>query len=106
MENLLDENGLGGERIILRMTGCPNGCARPYMAELGFVGRSPKKYAIYLGGNEEGTRLARLYDQNVKVEELPEKLGGLFSRFKSERGGGERFGDYCARVLWAEQNVN
>ena len=106
VENLLDENGLGDERIILRMTGCPNGCARPYMAELGFVGRSPKKYAIYLGGNEEGTRLARLYDQNVKVEELPEKLGGLFSRFKSERGGGERFGDYCARVLWAEQNVN
>ena len=102
VENLLDENGLGDERIILRMTGCPNGCARPYMAELGFVGRSPKKYAMYLGGNEEGTRLARLYDQNVRVEELPEKLGGLFSRFKSERGGGERFGDYCARVLWSE----
>ena len=105
VENLLDENGLGDERIILRMTGCPNGCARPYMAELGFVGRSPKKYAVYLGGNEEGTRLAWLYDQNVKVEEFPEKLGGLFSRFKSEREGDERFGDYCTRVLWPEQNA-
>ena len=77
VENLLEDNGLGDERVILRMTGCPNGCARPYMAELGFVGKRPSVYALYLGGNEEGTRLSRLYDQNVKVDELPEKLGGL-----------------------------
>ena len=105
VENLLEDNGLGDERVILRMTGCPNGCARPYMAELGFVGRRPNMYALYLGGNEEGTRLSRLYDQNVKVDELPEKLGGLFARFKAERDNSERFGDFCARVVWPEQDV-
>ena len=65
LESELGRQGLSGEQISIHMTGCPNGCARPYMAELGFVGRSPNKYAVYLGGNEEGTRLARLYDQNV-----------------------------------------
>ena len=105
VENLLDDNGLGDERVVLRMTGCPNGCTRPYMAELGFVGRSPNKYAVYLGGNEEGTRLARLYDQNVKVDEIPEKVGGLFTRFRDERESKERFGDFCARVVWPEQGV-
>jgi len=102
VENLLDDNDLTGERIILRMTGCPNGCARPYIAELGFVGRSPNKYAVYVGGNEAGTRLGRLFDQNVKVEEIPVKIGELFARFKSEREEDERFGDYCCRVLWPE----
>ena len=105
VENLLEDNGLGNERVILRMTGCPNGCARPYMAELGFVGRRANIYALYLGGNEEGTRLSRLYDQDVKVEELPEKLGGLFARFKAERKNSERFGDFCARVVWPEQDA-
>jgi len=102
VENLLDDNDLTGERIILRMTGCPNGCARPYIAELSFVGRSPNKYAVYVGGNEAGTRLGRLFDQNVKVDEIPVKIGELFARFKSEREEDERFGDYCCRVLWPE----
>ena len=102
VENLLDDNNLTGERIILRMTGCPNGCARPYIAELSFVGRSPNKYAVYVGGNEAGTRLGRLFDQNVKVDEIPVKIGELFARFKSERQEDERFGDYCCRVVWPE----
>lgn len=102
VENLLDDNDLTGERIILRMTGCPNGCARPYIAELGFVGRSPNKYAIYVGGNEASTRLGRLFDQNVQVDQIPMKIGELFRRFKSEREEDERFGDFCCRVVWPE----
>ena len=90
------------EEIIVRMTGCPNGCARPYMAELGFVGRAPRKYNVYVGGNESGTRLNRVYLESVKDEEMESVLGGMLDRFKEGRQEGERFGDWSARVLWEE----
>lgn len=69
IEQLLAEIGLAGEEIIIRMTGCPNGCARPYTAELALVGRAPGKYQLYLGGNESSTRLGRLYKESVKNED-------------------------------------
>jgi sulfite reductase (NADPH) hemoprotein beta-component len=70
IEQLMTEVGLAGEEIIMRMTGCPNGCARPYTAEVAFVGKAPGKYQLYLGGNEAGTSLAALYKESVKSEEI------------------------------------
>ena len=69
------------------MTGCPNGCARPLMAELAFVGRAPGKYQLYLGGNAAGTRLGRLYKESVKNEEFASELRPLFERFAQRTAG-------------------
>lgn len=100
LEGLLTELGLKDEEIILRMTGCPNGCARPYMAELALVGKAPNKYQLYVGGNQTGTRLNRLYRDSVKGDDLVNELRPIFTRFIQERAPGERFGDFAARVLW------
>jgi sulfite reductase (NADPH) hemoprotein beta-component len=102
IEKLLAEVGLKDEEIIIRMTGCPNGCARPLMAEMAFVGRAPGKYQLYLGGNVASTRLGRLYKESVKIEEFVNELRPLFERFARERLGGERFGDFSERVLLQE----
>ena len=100
IDSLLTEVGLEGEELIIRMTGCPNGCSRPYLAELAFVGKAPNKYQLYLGGNEGSTRLNRLYKESVKGEEITNELRPLLIRYKNERLPGERFGDFSARVLW------
>jgi sulfite reductase (NADPH) hemoprotein beta-component len=100
IENLLAELGLKDEEIIIRMTGCPNGCARPYMAEIGFVGKAPGRYQIYLGGNEASTRLNRVYREVVKDPDIINELRPVLERFAGERIGKERFGDFCERVLW------
>ena len=102
IEGLLSEVGLGDHEIIIRMTGCPNGCARPYMAEIGFVGKAPGKYQIYLGGNEPSTRLNRLWKDSVKDADIINELRPLFARYAQERKSGERFGDWVARVVWNE----
>jgi sulfite reductase (NADPH) hemoprotein beta-component len=102
IENLLAELSLQNEELIVRMTGCPNGCARPYMAEVAFVGKSPNKYQLYLGGNEASTRMNRLYKDSVKGEELIPELRAILARFKTERAQGERFGDFCDRVILKE----
>jgi sulfite reductase (NADPH) hemoprotein beta-component len=81
------------------MTGCPNGCARPYTAEIAFVGKAPNKYQIYVGGNEASTRLNRLWKDSVKGEDLIPELRPLFLRFVQERQSGERFGDFCWRAV-------
>jgi sulfite reductase (NADPH) hemoprotein beta-component len=98
-EKLFAEVGLDKEEIVVRMTGCPNGCARPYMAEIGFVGRAPNKYQLYLGGNVSSTRLTKLYKENVKGEEFENELRPLLTRYVQERTRGERFGDWCDRVV-------
>ncbi len=93
--------GFGGEELVVRMTGCPNGCARPYSAEIGFVGRAPGKYNVMLGGNREGTRLARLYRESVAYDEIPNVLGGLFQQYAKERRAGQAFGDWAdAAPIW------
>jgi sulfite reductase (NADPH) hemoprotein beta-component len=102
---LLNEVGLPGEELIIRITGCPNGCARPYMAEVALVGRAPQKYQLYLGGNEPSTRLARVYKDNVAYGSVLDELRPLLVRFKAERQSGERFGDWVARVLFGELNL-
>jgi sulfite reductase (NADPH) hemoprotein beta-component len=103
IEALLAELGLSEEEIIIRMTGCPNGCARPFTAELALVGRAPGKYQLYVGGNQAGTRLGQLFRQSVKSDDIANELRPWFSRFARERLGAERFGDYCQRVLLQEQ---
>jgi sulfite reductase (NADPH) hemoprotein beta-component len=103
LEKLLEEVGLGGQEVTIRMTGCPNGCARPYMAELAFVGKAPGRYQIWLGGNEASTRLNRLYRDMVKDPDIVGELRPLFARYAQERVPEERFGDWVARALWQER---
>lgn len=106
IENLLDEVGVGGEEIVIRMTGCPNGCARPYMAELGFVGRSPGAYQVWFGGNESSTRLNRVWKEKVKDANMETELRPVFERFAKERNEGERFGDWADRTILNEDPAN
>jgi sulfite reductase (NADPH) hemoprotein beta-component len=102
IEGVLAELGLDDLEIVTRMTGCPNGCARPFMAEIGFVGKAPGRYQIYFGGNASSTRLNRLYRDSVKDPELINELRPILARYAQERQPDERFGDWCARVLWNE----
>jgi sulfite reductase (ferredoxin) len=94
----LADAGLAGEAVSVRVTGCPNGCARPYVAELALVGRSGNRYAIYAGGNREGTRLAEPLLDLVPITDVRARLGPLFLRYRYERASGEPFGDFCHRV--------
>ncbi len=93
--------GFGGEELVVRMTGCPNGCARPYNAEIGFVGKAPGKYNLMLGGNREGTRLARLFKESVPADEIPVVVGALFQQYAKERKAGQAFGDWVdGAAVW------
>jgi sulfite reductase (NADPH) hemoprotein beta-component len=98
IEQMLAELGLKDEEIIIRMTGCPNGCVRSLLAEVGLVGKAPNKYQIYVGGNAASTRLAQLYKEGVHSENIVGEMRPLFSRFAQERIAGERFGDFCQRA--------
>ena len=89
-----DGAGVGGEELVVRMTGCPNGCARPYSAEIGIIGKAPGKYNVLLGGNRQGTRLARNWRESVPIDEIPTALGELFQRYSHERVNGQGFGDW------------
>jgi len=102
IEKLLAEAGLDGQEIIIRSTGCPNGCARPYMAEIGFVGKAPGRYQVWLGGDVAGTRLNRLWKDVLKESDLEAEFRPVFARFAQERHPGERFGNWCQRALWQE----
>lgn len=104
VEKLLADVGLQDEEIIVRMTGCPNGCARPFLAEIGLVGKAPNKYQIYFGGNEACTRLNRLFKDNVAFTAIVDELRPVLTRFARERNGGERFGDWSHRVLFPLQD--
>jgi sulfite reductase (ferredoxin) len=95
---ILDELGLAGERISFRMSGCPNGCSRPYLGDVGFVGTTLGKYDVMLAGDFEGTRLNRVYAPNVPMGEIPGLLRPIFIKFRTERELGEGFGDWVERV--------
>lgn len=95
---LLDQVGLQDEHFVVRMTGCPNGCARPYMAELGFVGSAPETYQIWLGGSPAQTRMAQAYTDRMSVHDLETFFEPMFVFFKEQRQTGESFGDFCDRV--------
>lgn len=98
IELLLAEHGLSGEPITVRMSGCPNGCSRPYIAEIGLTGRGPGKYNLYLGGGFHGERLNRMIRENVGEPVILEVLEEVLARFARERGVGEHFGDFTIRV--------
>ena len=98
LEDELRRLGLDERRFTVRMTGCPNGCARPYTADIAFVGRSLNKYVVYLGGNIEGTRLAEPYADLVHRDDLVSTVRPVLERYRDERFDGEPFGDFCVRV--------
>lgn len=97
-ETVLSELGLANDRISLRMTGCPNGCARPYSSEIGLVGRAVGTYNVYLGGNLDGTRLNQLFAENISEEEIVKQLVSIFKLYKLQRSNGEEFGNFCYRI--------
>ncbi|HWB26370.1 MAG TPA: NADPH-dependent assimilatory sulfite reductase hemoprotein subunit [Chitinophagaceae bacterium] len=106
IETLLDTHKLTGENIIIRMTGCPNGCARPYMGEIGFVGTAYGRYNMHLGANAEGTRLNKLYKENLNEEEILAELDGLFKMFAQQRKKKEAFGDFVMReAIFSESGL-
>jgi sulfite reductase (ferredoxin) len=94
----LEDLGLVGEEISIRMTGCPNGCARPYVAELAFVGRSLDKYLILVGGDFNGTRLNVPYADLIHLDDLAATVRPLLAVWRDQRRPGERFGDFTARL--------
>jgi sulfite reductase beta subunit-like hemoprotein len=98
LDAALMRHGLAHEPIVLRVTGCPNGCARPYTGEIGIVGRMPGRYALYLGGDREGTRLSFKVHDRIDEAELPAVLESVFAAFAAGRLDGEAFGDFCARL--------
>lgn len=98
IDDILRELGLEEEPILFRMTGCPNGCARPYHSDIGFVGRAPNKYAMYVGGSVRGDRLAGLEQKSVLLDEIPQKVRPLLSEFAASRQVGERFTDWVVRT--------
>ena len=89
--------GLQSSKIAVHMTGCPNGCARPYTPDIGLVGKAVGKYTMFVGGNPEGTRLGFIYRDMVELQDIVPALSPLLHAFKLERQGAESFGDFCAR---------
>ncbi|WP_414564089.1 MULTISPECIES: sulfite reductase, ferredoxin dependent [unclassified Anabaena] len=98
IRTLLDKLGLQDEHFVVRMTGCPNGCARPYMAELGFVGSGPESYQVWLGGSPDQTRLAQPYTERLHDNDIESFLEPIFVYFDKSRNSEESFGDFCDRL--------
>ncbi|WP_340639834.1 assimilatory sulfite reductase (NADPH) hemoprotein subunit [Bacillus atrophaeus] len=98
IEDIVNENGLRDEEITIRMTGCPNGCARHALGEIGFIGKAPGKYNMYLGAAFDGSRLSKMYRENIGEEEILGELNVLLSRYAKERNEGEHFGDFVIRA--------
>jgi sulfite reductase (NADPH) hemoprotein beta-component len=98
LETELAQYGLANDEIMVRMTGCPNGCARPYLAEIGLVGTGPGRYNLYLGGAFDGTRLSKLFRQDIGHSDIIAVLGPLFAAYARHRGQGEQFGDFVIRT--------
>ncbi|AIU75784.1 assimilatory sulfite reductase (NADPH) hemoprotein subunit [Bacillus velezensis] len=98
IEDIVDENGLRDEEITIRMTGCPNGCARHALGEIGFIGKAPGKYNMYLGAAFDGSRLSKMYRENIGEEEILNELRTILPRYAKEREEGEHFGDFVIRA--------
>jgi sulfite reductase (NADPH) hemoprotein beta-component len=99
----LEAHGLDDEPLNVRITGCPNGCARPYLAEVALVGKAPGRYNLMLGGNRVGDRLNTLYGENLSEAQILEILDGMLGRFVERRRADEGFGDYLVRAELTER---
>jgi sulfite reductase (NADPH) hemoprotein beta-component len=98
VQALLDRHGVGGQSILLRISGCPNGCSRPYLGEIALVGKAPGRYNLMLGADHRGQRLNRLYRENITEAEILAALDPLIARYAAERNVGEHFGDFLLRA--------
>jgi sulfite reductase (NADPH) hemoprotein beta-component len=98
IETIVEENGIRDKEITIRMTGCPNGCARHALGEIGFIGKAPGKYNMYLGAAHDGSRLSKMYRENIGEDEILKELGMLLPRYAKERLDGEHFGDFVIRA--------
>ncbi len=106
IDDSLQEFGLTKDEIVIRMTGCANGCGRPYVAEIGFIGKAPGRYNFYLGGNFKGTRLNNLYRENINEEEILSELRPILKDYAENRTKGEEFGDFVIRKEYVKEIVN
>ena len=106
LEERLIANGLAEDEIVIRMTGCPNGCARPYLAEIGLVGKGPGRYNLYLGAAFDGSRLSKLYAEDLDHAGIIAKLDPLFAAYAAERKPKERFGGFVIRTGFVAPTTN
>lgn len=105
LEGAIEAAGLKDDAITIRMTGCPNGCARPYLAEIAFVGKAPGTYNVYLGGGHKGERLNKLYKESLKEEEILSEINPIIKRYALERHTGEPFGDFVIRTGYVKKTI-
>lgn len=105
LEEAVEEAGLRDDSIIIRMTGCPNGCARPYLAEIAFVGKAPNTYNMYLGGSRKGDRLNKLYLENLQEEDILKQVKPMIKRYALERNDDEPFGDWVIRAGYVKKTI-
>lgn len=106
IESLLEASGLREEAITIRMSGCPNGCSRAAMGEIGFIGKGPGKYNMYLGAAFDGSRLNKIYRESIEEAEILEILGEIIPRFAKERLDGEHFGDFVIRTGYVKPTTD
>ena len=106
IEVILDQVGLRDEEIVIRMSGCPNGCSRAAMGEIGFIGKGPGKYNMYLGGGFTGDRLNKIYRENIGEEEILAELSKSLAHYAAERTPGERFGDFVIRTGYVKATTD
>ncbi|TSB44618.1 assimilatory sulfite reductase (NADPH) hemoprotein subunit [Alkalicoccobacillus porphyridii] len=103
LEGVIEESGLRDEEIVIRMAGCPNGCSRAALGEIGFIGKAPGKYNLYLGAGFAGQRLSKMYRENIGEEEILETLKPIISDYAKQRIHGEHFGDYVIRAGYIKE---
>jgi sulfite reductase (NADPH) hemoprotein beta-component len=106
LDERLAAHGLSADDIVIRMTGCPNGCARPYLAEIGLVGKGPGRYNLYLGAAFDGSRLSKLYAEDLDHNGMVSALDPIFAAYAAERQSGERFGDFTIRAGFVAKTGN
>jgi sulfite reductase (NADPH) hemoprotein beta-component len=105
LDVILKDAGLANDPIVIRMTGCPNGCARPFLGEIGFVGKAPGKYNVYLGAGFYGQRLNKMYRENIGEEQILAELTPIIQRYATERNKGEKFGDFVIRTGYVKEVI-
>jgi sulfite reductase (NADPH) hemoprotein beta-component len=106
LDERLAAYGLSDDDIVIRMTGCPNGCARPYLAEIGLVGKGPGRYSLYLGAAHDGSRMSKLYAEDLQHEQIIAQLDPVFAAYAKEREPNERFGEFVIRAGFVARTAN